>query len=136
MQKLQWTRNGRRFTLFWPGSWERSISEKEVILEAQRDEKKVHFATLMDICHLQECRVRTPISHVYGSSRAPRRHCEVDSLFTEQGLSVSQMTAAKSNGCHCKSTRLTDKQPNAISADTREKWRTLQECSEFRSQNV
>ena len=28
-------------------------SKKEVILEAQRDNKKAHFATLMDICHLK-----------------------------------------------------------------------------------
>ena len=28
-------------------------SQKEVILEAQSDKKKVHFATLMDICHLK-----------------------------------------------------------------------------------
>ena len=28
-------------------------SKKEVILEAQRDKKKVHFAALMDICHLK-----------------------------------------------------------------------------------
>ena len=27
-------------------------SKKEVILEAQRDRKKVHIAALMDICHL------------------------------------------------------------------------------------
>ena len=26
-------------------------SKKEVILEAQRDRKKVHLATLLDICH-------------------------------------------------------------------------------------
>ena len=50
----------------------------------------------------QECGVRTPISDVHGSSRAPRRHCEDDSvscaIFTEQGSSASQMTAAKSDG--------------------------------------
>ena len=28
-------------------------SKKEVILEAQRDRKQVHFATPMDICHLK-----------------------------------------------------------------------------------
>ena len=28
-------------------------SKKEVILEVQRDRKKVHFATLMDICHVK-----------------------------------------------------------------------------------
>ena len=32
---------------------EKVKSEKEVILEAQRDKKKVHMATLMDICHLE-----------------------------------------------------------------------------------
>ena len=30
---------------------EKVKSKKEVILEAQRDKKKVHFAALMDICH-------------------------------------------------------------------------------------
>ena len=32
---------------------EKVKSNKEVILEAQRDQKKVHFATLMDTCHLK-----------------------------------------------------------------------------------
>ena len=36
-------------------AWEFGMvkSKKEVILEAQRDKKKAHFATLMDICHLK-----------------------------------------------------------------------------------
>ena len=35
-------------------AWDLEIvkGKKEVILEAQRDKEKVHFATLMDICHL------------------------------------------------------------------------------------
>ena len=32
---------------------EKVKSKEEVILEAQRDKKKVHFATLTDICHLK-----------------------------------------------------------------------------------
>ena len=32
---------------------DRVKSEKEVLLEAQRDKKKVHFAALMDFCHLK-----------------------------------------------------------------------------------
>ena len=32
---------------------EKVKSKNEVSLEAQRDEKKVHFATSMDICHIQ-----------------------------------------------------------------------------------
>ena len=33
---------------------EKVKSKKEVILEAQRDKKKVHFATLTDICHVKK----------------------------------------------------------------------------------
>ena len=47
MQKQRWTRSGRsskRFTV---------KSKKGVNLEAQRHKKKVHFAALMDICHLK-----------------------------------------------------------------------------------
>ena len=46
-------------------------SQKEVILEAQR-EKRVHFATLMNICHLKKCGVGTKVSKVQGTSPAPR----------------------------------------------------------------
>ena len=35
------------------GSW--------IFWEAQRDKKKVHFATLMDLCHLKNAGVRTNI---------------------------------------------------------------------------
>ena len=33
--------------------WGQVKSNKEVTLEAQRDKKKVHVASLMDICHLK-----------------------------------------------------------------------------------
>ena len=33
---------------------EKVKSKKEIILEAQRDKKKVHSATLMDICHFND----------------------------------------------------------------------------------
>ena len=32
--------------------------KKEVFLEAQRDKKKVHFATLMDICHFKNAELQ------------------------------------------------------------------------------
>ena len=38
--------------------------KKEVTLEAQKDKKKVHFATLMDICHLEKCGVGAQITEV------------------------------------------------------------------------
>ena len=41
---------------------EKVKSKKEVILETQRHKKKVHFATLMDICHLKKWGVGTKIT--------------------------------------------------------------------------
>ena len=37
----------------------KSQSKKEVILQAPRDKKKVHFATLMDICNLENAEFRS-----------------------------------------------------------------------------
>ena len=38
--------------------------KKEVIQEAHREGKTVHFATLMDICHLKTCGVGTTFSKI------------------------------------------------------------------------
>ena len=38
------------------GSRTKVKGEEEIILEAQWDKKKAHFATLMDICHLKKMR--------------------------------------------------------------------------------
>ena len=40
---------------------ERDRRKKEVTLEAQRDRKKVHFAALMDMCHLKNAE----LEHIY-----------------------------------------------------------------------
>ena len=55
---------------------EKVKSNKEVIWEAQRDNKKVHFVSLMDTCHRKKCGVRTQITEVQRQSRAPGRHCK------------------------------------------------------------
>ena len=41
-------------------------SNKEVVLEAQRDKKKVHFATLMDICHLKNAELEPKLQKYKG----------------------------------------------------------------------
>ena len=51
-------------------------SKKEVILEAQRDKKKVHVATLMDVCLLKKCGMRSKNTEVERQSRAPWWHCK------------------------------------------------------------
>ena len=46
-------------------------SKKEVSLEAQRETKKVHFATLMDTCHLKNAEIGSTFQKKKRQSRAP-----------------------------------------------------------------
>ena len=46
-------------------------SKKEVILEAQRDKKKAHFAALMDMCHLKNVELEPRLPKYKRRSRAP-----------------------------------------------------------------
>ena len=85
-------------------------SKTEVIRKATSEGKKVHFATLMDLCHLKNPELEKKFQRHKG--RVVLR-CDVvkdDSrnnvVFTEQGASRSHMTVAKSPGRHFKITRL------------------------------
>ena len=78
---------------------EKVKSKKEVILEAQRDKKRVHFATLMDLCHQKNAELEPNIFKIQRRSRAPWWHCE------RRLVSVPN-DCRKSNGCYCKITRL------------------------------
>ena len=74
-------------------------SKKEVLLEAQGEKRKVHFATLMDICHLKNAELE-PKYQKYHGTVVPRGVVVKDDsgshdVFTEQVSSASQMTAAK-----------------------------------------
>ena len=78
---------------------EKVKNKKEVTLEAQRDKKKVHFATSMDICHLENAELEA--KHQKNKGRVVFRGDTVKddsgacAVFTEQGSCASQMTAAK-----------------------------------------
>ena len=74
-------------------------SKKEVIDEARTKGAKVHFASLMDLCHLKNAELETK-HQKYKSRVALRGDIVKDdsgsyAVFTEQGSSASQMTAAK-----------------------------------------
>ena len=104
MQKLPWTRNEKSSKQFQHGIWEKSRAKTEVVLEAQRDNIRVHFASLMDIRHLKNAEVELKLKEVERDVvKADSGACAV---FTEQSSSASQMTAAKNHGCYCKITRL------------------------------
>ena len=53
MRKLQWRKNGRSSKKSILAVGYKLKTKKNVILEAQKEKRKVHFATLMDICHLK-----------------------------------------------------------------------------------
>ena len=73
--------------------------EREVVLEAQREKKKVHFATLMDIRHPKNAELEPKYQKYKGRVVLRDDIVKDDSgayaVFTEQGSSASQMTAAK-----------------------------------------
>ena len=95
-----------------------SKSKEEVILEAQRDKKKVHFATWMDICHLKHVELEPKIQK-YKGRVVLLCDTEKDEVFTEQGSSASQMTAAKVMDVIARPD--CDGQADAVAAYTQEK---------------
>ena len=73
-------------------------SKKEVIDEAKTKGAKVHFASLMDICHLKNAKFEAKHQKYKGRVVVRGDLVKDDSgsygVFTEQGSSASQMTAA------------------------------------------
>ena len=71
----------------------------EVIDEARTNGIKVHFASLMDICHLKNAELEAKHQKYKGRLVLRGDIVKDDSgsyaVFTEQGSSASQMTAAK-----------------------------------------
>ena len=65
----------------------------------KKDKRKVHFATLMDICHLKNSELEPKFQKYKGNVVLRGDIAKDDSgayaVFTEQGSSASQMTAAK-----------------------------------------
>ena len=74
-------------------------SKKEVIEEARTTGTKVHFASLMDICHLENAELEAMHQKYKGRVVLRGDVVKDDSgsyaVFTEQGSSALQMTVAK-----------------------------------------
>ena len=71
---------------------------------------RVHFASLRDTCHLKKRGVRTRIAkekaRVVLRGDIAKDDSGAYAVFTEQGPSASQMTAAKIMDVTCKITKL------------------------------
>ena len=87
-----------------------SQKQKEVIDEARNKGRKVHFASLMDLCHLKNSELEPQYQKYKGRVVFRGNAVKDDSgsyaVFTEQGSSASQMTAAKSHGHFFKASRM------------------------------
>ena len=74
-------------------------NKKEVIDEARTTGAKVHFASLMDICHWKNAELEAKHQKYKGRVILRGDIVKDDSgsyaVFTEQGSSASQMTTAK-----------------------------------------
>ena len=74
-------------------------SKKEVIEEAMNKGRKVHFSSLMDLCHLKDSELEPRIQKYKGRVVLRGDIVKDDSgscaVLSEQGSSASQMTSAK-----------------------------------------
>ena len=109
-------------------------SKKEVIDEARAKGIKVHFASLMDICHLKNAELEAKHQKYKGRVVLRGDIVKDDSgsyaVFTEQGSSASQMTAAKVMDIISRlpgvEQRAQDKQLTQYLLKPRSKWKMLQ----------
>ena len=85
-------------------------SKSQVIDEARTKGRKVHFASLMDIYHLRNAELEAKRQKYKGRvvlrGDIVKDDCGSYAVFTEQGSSASQMTAAKSHGYHVQTARV------------------------------
>ena len=74
-------------------------NKTEVIAEARQEGRTVHFSSLMDLCHLENSELEPQFQKYKGRVVLRGDTVKEDSgsyaVFTEQGSSASQMTAAK-----------------------------------------
>ena len=102
-------------------------SKKEVIDEARTKGAKVHFASLMDICHWKNAELEAKHQKYKGRAVLRGDIVKDDSgtyaVFTEQGSSASQMTAAKVMDIISRLPGCAGQAADAVSAYPGKKWR-------------
>ena len=99
MQKQQWVKNGKSSRHFKHEIWEKSRAKRRLFWKHKETKKKGHFATLMDMCHIGNAELQPKLQKIQGRVVLRGDIVKDDSgacaVFTEQGSSASQMTAAK-----------------------------------------
>ena len=109
-QGQQWINNGRNLEKISAWNLTKVRSKKEVIDEARTKGRKVHFASLIDICHLKNAELETQAPKIQRKSCASRRHCErwfgiLCSIHWTRIISITN-DSSKSHGYHLQTARL------------------------------
>ena len=109
-------------------------NKKEVIKEARNKGRKVHFASLMELCHLKNSELDPQYQNYKGKVVLRGDIVKDDSgsyaVFTEQGSSASQMTAAKVMDILSRLPGLSGQAADAVSAYTQVKTEDASTLSE------
>ena len=117
MQKLPWTRNGRSSRQPQHGIWKKSRARRRSFWKHKETKREVHFATLMDMCHLKNAELEPTLQKYKG--RVVLRRDIVRWLWSPRSFHWARLVCVpdhccKNNGWCCKITRL---------------WRTSSWCS-------
>ena len=98
-QKQRWTRNGKNWRKFRRGTWQKSEVRKMWSMKQGRRALQFILHHLMNICHLKNAELEAKHQKYKGRVVLRGDVVKDDSgsyaVFTEQGSSASQMTAAK-----------------------------------------
>ena len=125
MQRQQWRNNGKKLEKILAWQLTKVRNKKEVIEEARNKGRKVHFASLMDLCHLKNSELELEYQKYKGRVALRDDIVKDDSgsyaVFTERGSSASQMTAAKVMDTTSRLPRCSGQAPDAVSARTQVK---------------
>ena len=140
MQRLQWKRNGKTIEI---RAWQltKVRNKSEVIAEARNMGHTVHFASLLDLCHLKISELEPQFQKYKGRVVLRGDIAKHDSgsyaVFTEQGSSSSQMTAVKVMDIISRLPGCAGQASDAFSAYTQVKLEDASTLfySKFRSQN-
>ena len=104
---------------------EKSQEQKEGHQRVTENNNKVHFATLMVICHLKnaelEPKLQSTMAELCSMVTLYKTTLEPAQFFTEQGSSASQMTAAKVMDVSARLPACDGQAADALSAYTQEK---------------
>ena len=96
----------------------------------EKSNNKVHFASLMDLCHLKNSELESQFQkykeRVVLRGDLVKDNSGAYAVFVEQGSSAAQMTAAKVMNVVARLLDCDEQAADAVSSYTQEKWRMLQ----------